>query len=682
MRILMSMFGWRDAGGGTIMPRQTALQLKERGHEVMVIYAGVPKIADQPAYTIHEHHEDGIHLIGIHNRPTVFLDLDNPRRECHDPNIKKIFKFYFDFFKPDVVHYHNFLGLSISIADLAYESGTPNFYTPYNFWLLCPTLYLNLPDSSLCRGVNASGSNCVECACTHVPGVEYVHRRDQLRALYSERIGHGLATSECVRDLLLENGYNADKVEILKLANGRATRLWQEVGQSRQPGVNGRVRIGFMGQLVPIKGVHLLVQAVQVLQGDFQLTIYGHGPSAYMDQLKQLDTRNIVHFAGYFDDAEHGNLLANIDVAVVPSICFDHSPLVISEFLAARIPVVGADIGGIPDYIPTGMGLLYPADQPLALANILQALIDQPSKIAAMQAHIVAPPSFEDYVRSLEQRYEAAIANINEQQLMQRIQHALRLGETLFYDAHTMRAMVEPVFPYGLDLRTPDALERLSTDIIQGARWIALADPTLQPHVESVAATVPHAVVLPLRALPLEHVTFEIPAPQPHKILLPLCPGDTFWSEALQAYWTHASPDMVCVLLPWGQSLEAAQEQLLHWLDEHHIDSAGGPELLLLEAQDAQQVGHLLQLVGLLMASSLFLQDPAMREHVLLASWLMAPELSVVLASQVEAVGLPEPYAQLQTHLPHWQAYQAKQSAIEQNQASCQAWFELVQALG
>ena len=90
----MSMFGWKDSGGGTIFPRQIALELQKRGHDVMVVYAAVQIIEQAAMYSIQEHSEDGVQLIGIHNRPAHFLDDKNPRREINDPNVVTIFKHY------------------------------------------------------------------------------------------------------------------------------------------------------------------------------------------------------------------------------------------------------------------------------------------------------------------------------------------------------------------------------------------------------------------------------------------------------------------------------------------------------------------------------------------------------------------------------------------------------------
>jgi Glycosyl transferase 4-like domain len=105
-RILLTAFGWEDAGGGTIVPRQLALELARRGWDVTVFHAAVPRIEGAPAYTIREWQDRGVRLIGVFNRPHGLLDLGHPEREVDDPPITRAFAAALDRLRPDVVHFH------------------------------------------------------------------------------------------------------------------------------------------------------------------------------------------------------------------------------------------------------------------------------------------------------------------------------------------------------------------------------------------------------------------------------------------------------------------------------------------------------------------------------------------------------------------------------------------------
>lgn len=657
MRILMSMFGWNDSGGGTILPRLTALELRRRGHEVLVVYSAVPQIQGAGPYAIREHSDEGVQLVGIHNRPALFLDDKHPEREVEDPRCVQIFKHYFDSFQPDIVHYHNFLGLSLGITQWAHAAGLPSFYTPYNFWLLCPTLYLNLPDLSLCQGVNPSGSNCLACTRAPRPGQDYVARRDQLRARYQAQVGPCLASSECVRDLLLANGYAAEQVEILKFANQRAAKIWSEVGATRRPGVNPTVHIGFTGSVIPIKGVHVLVAAAQLLRGDFKITIYGEAAPEYQRELERLDTHERIHFAGFFANEDHSRILSELDLAVVPSVCYDHSPLVIGEFLAARVPVVGAEIGGIPDYIPPGCGALFQAGQPESLAQVLQALIDHPERIAEMQAQIEAPLSFDDYVSILEARYERGLQNQDREQQRRRLRHFLQQrGSALFY--HPQKCVPLPALqdasPFALDINA-ESVAQVSAAQLQKAQWISYSDPLLLEQLglnpEDLAPT---AVFLPrLQRLNTSEQNLNLSEGFEQSFLLPLLEGGE-WPLFLEAYLSSQSAGQLCVLMPLGQSLEQAQDTLLDWLQAEKHDTDSGPELMLIEAATtAAELQQLLRHCTSLLLGSTALKQPLLREQLVFAPHITSETRPSLGAISWQQAACPEAFA-LRPELQGW----------------------------
>jgi glycosyltransferase involved in cell wall biosynthesis len=405
MRILMTMFGWNDGGGGTIFPRQIALGLAARGHSVRVVYAAVPPLAELPPYTVRSHEEGGVELVAIHNRPTPFLDAGNPARELHDPVVVRLFRQQLEAFRPEVVHFHNFLGLSAGIAGVTKGAGVPSFYTPYNFWAACPTLYLTLPDLANCDGVAPDGSNCLGCTRSEQPGSAYVARHERLRESLVANVDRCLPTSTGVRDLLQSVGYPAPWLAVLASSSPRPERLWQHLGRDRQPAVRQPLRIGYCGALSPIKGVHVVVAAAQRLRGEFVLELHGAGGKDYVEALRQLDRRQCVVFRGEYAEHEQAARLAGLDVGVVPSICRDQSPQVIAELQAARVPVLGAHIGGIPDYVQPEAGELIAAGDVDAWAAALQRLLDGPQRVVGWQRALAPPRAFAEHLAALERIY-------------------------------------------------------------------------------------------------------------------------------------------------------------------------------------------------------------------------------------------------------------------------------------
>ena len=90
-RIVLSSFGFADAGGGTIVPRYVAKELAQRGHDVTVFAAGVARLDGEPAYASGAWSRTASSVVSVHNRPHGLLDLGHPHRELDDPPIRAAF---------------------------------------------------------------------------------------------------------------------------------------------------------------------------------------------------------------------------------------------------------------------------------------------------------------------------------------------------------------------------------------------------------------------------------------------------------------------------------------------------------------------------------------------------------------------------------------------------------------
>jgi glycosyltransferase involved in cell wall biosynthesis len=134
-------------------------------------------------------------------------------------------------------------------------------------------------------------------------------------------------------------------------------------------------RVGTVALLEPVKGLEYLIDAMRIL--DRPLVIFGTGSqeAALRARAAGLD----VEFAGYVPATE---ALTRLSVFVLPSI-MENSPLALLEAMAAGIPVVASDVGGIPEYAPPGA--LVPPRDPAAHAAAIAAL-DDPALLARRNA--------------------------------------------------------------------------------------------------------------------------------------------------------------------------------------------------------------------------------------------------------------------------------------------------------
>lgn len=141
--------------------------------------------------------------------------------------------------------------------------------------------------------------------------------------------------------------------------------------------------IGYAGRLVEEKGVHILLEAVAGLSGNWRLQIIGDGP--YLPILKatakKLGIEKRVTFEPSVPSREMPHRLNCLDVLVLPSLTRRHWKeqfgRVLIEAMACEVPVIGSSSGEIPHLIAEA-GLVFPEGQADALRQALYRLMGNP----------------------------------------------------------------------------------------------------------------------------------------------------------------------------------------------------------------------------------------------------------------------------------------------------------------
>lgn len=165
----------------------------------------------------------------------------------------------------------------------------------------------------------------------------------------------------------------------------------------------------FIGSVMRHKGMHILLEAFEEMPGDARLSVAGspgYDP-AYAAWLQSTARHPGIRFLGGISPEAVPAFLAGVDVLVVPSIWWENSPLTIHEGFLAGVPVVASRMGGSTELIEAGGGLLYDADRPEALREVLRRLYDESG--LARQLAASAPPvkSVKDHVAELVGLYQS-----------------------------------------------------------------------------------------------------------------------------------------------------------------------------------------------------------------------------------------------------------------------------------
>jgi len=111
----------------------------------------------------------------------------------------------------------------------------------------------------------------------------------------------------------------------------------------------------FYGRLAPEKGVLTLINTWKRLSKDIKLKIIGEGVMSVMikDEIKSNNLTNI-EFLGFRKGEELFGYIRNASFVLVPSEWYENNPLTIVEAYSSGKPVIGSNIGGIPELIVEG----------------------------------------------------------------------------------------------------------------------------------------------------------------------------------------------------------------------------------------------------------------------------------------------------------------------------------------
>lgn len=341
---------------------------------------------------------------------------------------------------PDVVHVHHLSGLPVGIVHAACDRGIPVVITLHDFWAVCPLGQLLDRQLVVCPGPEPV--RCLSCVGEQVAAPPALVRagRTALPRAVQEVLGDVARRASLVThrgasrvkrrhremravlaaaDLLLSPsfflarrlaGLGVPGVRVLP--NGRPP--WRQV--PRVPDLLGRVRFGFVGSVIPSKGVHVLAEAFRGLDPvRASLAVHGpvvpyHGDGGYAERLTSiLGERAPGVLRGSFPHERLPEILAGLDVLVVPSLWEENAPLTVQEAFASGTPVVVSGHGGLAEMVREGAGgLPFTPGDPASLRRVLQRFLDEPGLAATLSQTAPAVPSLTEHASQLSSLYAEA----------------------------------------------------------------------------------------------------------------------------------------------------------------------------------------------------------------------------------------------------------------------------------
>jgi glycosyltransferase involved in cell wall biosynthesis len=412
--------------------------LQARGHDVHVVCATLWETG--PAYwnSVTEDTETGVHVHRIHvkwtraNDPNLVVYSSHPVEEWLNQFLEAM--------KPDIVHVTSTMTLGVGTLRSTWNTGIPLVLTLMDFWFLCPRTTLLRSDGKLCNGITTPWEcqQCLLASSRLYRRVQFVmperiqpifwNKASKLPALARRRGLRGLALNMEHRKALMRSVVELPNVilahskfvkrtfsqgglskRVLHLPNGHDLS-WLPLyhGKTKSP----FLRLGYIGQIIDIKGVDVLVKAFKnaKLDGRAYLDIWGDlsKDERYVQELHALigDTESI-RLRGRFERTQIPEVLADLDVLVVPSLWYENAPLVIYEAFATKTPVIATDLGGMAEAVTHEVnGLLFERGNIDDLVEQLHRIIQEPDLVIKLRAGIGPVKTIQEEVSELESIYQ------------------------------------------------------------------------------------------------------------------------------------------------------------------------------------------------------------------------------------------------------------------------------------
>ncbi len=206
-------------------------------------------------------------------------------------------------------------------------------------------------------------------------------------------IRHRLAVTLCRPHILVPSAALAREFSAIQWMQGHPIHVVShgvDMNAGRnitaQPGLPAcRCRFVFVGRLSTVKGVDVLLRAwPKVLlraPGSRLLMVGGHEDADYAAMARDLGIEDSIDFVGYQENVN--SWIAASQVLVLPS-RREGGGIVALEAMALGLPVIGSDVGGIPEYVENGQtGTIVPVADDVSLAAAMADLALAPERVRA-----------------------------------------------------------------------------------------------------------------------------------------------------------------------------------------------------------------------------------------------------------------------------------------------------------
>lgn len=436
MRILIAAHGYppTHSAGAERRAERTAKWLVQGGHQVTVLAV---ESLTEPGFRIDIRQQDGL---PIHR---LYYHLDESSDPFHDlyhhPRVQQAAADLLASEPFDLVHIISGYLVGAPVIAASRAAQVPVVITLTEYFFLCARLNLIQATGALCTGPE-SDAKCMRCLMEdkrryrlgaqtlpllmdafwmfgrHLPfatnlTAKVAERRAALRSAL-DSADAVICPSRFLIGKFEEFGFDTRHYHFIRQGLNVPTEKPAPVPRP----ADGTLRLGYIGQIKPHKGVDLLIDAVLRLTQTgrrVQLDVWGAENEApdYVGELKRRSAMQAaICWNGRYTGAKVWEVLAGLDVLVVPSRWYENSPNVILEAHAMGMPVIATDLGGMAELVEhEKSGLLFRLNDADDLRRQIERLLDEPDLLAWLRAGIPRVKTMDGEMQEIAALYEEVL---------------------------------------------------------------------------------------------------------------------------------------------------------------------------------------------------------------------------------------------------------------------------------
>ena len=283
-------------------------------------------------------------------------------------------------FAPDVVHLNNFnyqLTPSVILAVKDYEKKTGRkvriIFTAHDYQLVCPNHMMNNPNTGENCEKCAGGAfmNCTKGKCIHGSTAKSII--GTMEATYWNKRG----TYRYIDKMICCSNFMKTKMDINPVFKDKTIALHNFVEIPDKMEVTKKDYVLYFGRFSKEKGIETLINAAKDLP-EVRFIFAGTGPLE--DRIKEIDN---IENVGFKTGTELEMLIREASFSVYPSEWYENCPFSVMESRMYGKPVLGANIGGIPELIDEGKtGELFTSGDKDELEKKILSLWNDREKLA------------------------------------------------------------------------------------------------------------------------------------------------------------------------------------------------------------------------------------------------------------------------------------------------------------